>query len=304
MSPSAPVQQRLRDGNAIVHRVEFESLAQCAAWAGDMSQPRWKESNASHKEGAERTRFAGTRSFAQAMKMVTKGWKEGRSKMVTGVEQLSLKKDLLSAPSFVYDVAGARPEVPLAVAGDPCCMWDANPLQDNKAPVLRFVVEGGASCQWGVDQLIRWGTSILSVVDSLESTGSCSVELRLAISIISHCGRRKEEFITTIKKPGHHIDFDVMAFAIAHPSMLRRIGFGCCERIVEDDMESFMGDGYGRPSYLSADALDGAYHVPSVNFSGISSRLLSSDIHQEALFNQVMNGFRRLVDGLPFCEDS
>lgn len=307
-----PLQQRLilphsekRDRKSIVHRVRFNSLSQCVAWAGDLDQPRWSTYKASQDVDKDRTRFSGAKSFEAAAKLATRGWKEGRSKLVKGVEALALKKELVDVPSFVYDVAGARPEVPLAVAGDPCCMWDANPLQEAKAPVLRFIVETCASCQWEADDLIRWGTAILSVIDSLEANGTCTVELSTAITITSFCGSRREEFIVKLKEAGQHIDFDVMAFAIAHPAMLRRIGFGCCERIVEDDMEDNMTGAYGRPGQLSADALDGAYYVPSLNFADVNGSYVRSDFHQVALFESVMRGFRRLVDGQPFsCKES
>jgi hypothetical protein len=268
-----------------------------------MTQPRW-ERKQSQTISDDRTEFTGTESYEHAMNFVQRGWKEGRSKLVKGVETLALKKELASVPAFVYDVAGACPEVPLAVAGDPCCMWDANPLQDAKAPVLRFVVDVAASCQWTVEQLIRWGTAILSVVDSLEANGQCSVELSAAITIVDSDDRRRLEFLTKIKEAGQHVDFDVVAFAIAHPSMLRRIGFACCERICADAMENHMTEGYGRPGRLSPETLDGAYYVPSVNFSGIPSSLLRSDAQSAELFDAVMKGFRRLVEGQPFSSES
>lgn len=285
----------------ITHRVWFNSLQQCATWAGDNTKRRWSEYKASIQEDDERTRFAGTASFDEAMSLVSHGWAAGRTKLVKGVESLALKKDLVQLPAFVYDVAGARPEVPLAVAGDPCCMWDANPLQEAASPVLRFVVSNSASCAWEVDSLIRWGVCILSVIDSLEANGNCSVELSVAKSTSDHTNTRRLEFITKIKEAGAHIDFDVMAFAIAHPSMLRRIGFGCSERIWEDRMEEHMGIGYGQPSTLTEDALDGAYYVPGVDHCGINKRLIVAG-DQVELFNAVMKGFQRLVEGKPFSE--
>jgi hypothetical protein len=298
-----PRRQRLttkRGKRCITHRVWFDSLQQCAAWAGDQTKQRWSL-KASTTENEERTAFTGTRTFEDALSLVTNGWSEGRNKLVKGVEALALKKELAQLPAFVYDVAGARPEVPLAVAGDPCCMWDANPLQDAAAPVLRFVISSSASCRWEIDALIRWGTSILSVVDSLEANGRCSVELSVAKSTIDYDDKRRLEFITKVKNAGQHIDFDVMAFAIAHPSMLRRIGFACSERIVEDGMEDAMGDGYGRPTTLSEDALDGAYYVPGVDHCGIAHHVIQH-ARDDELFNAVMNGFQRLVDGKPFSE--
>jgi hypothetical protein len=183
-------------------------------------------------------------------------------------------------------------------------MWDANPLQEAPLPVLRFIVSSSASCHWETDALIRWGVCILSVIDSLEANGNCSVELSVAKTTEDFGRTRRLEFITKIKEAGSHIDFDVMAFAIAHPSMLRRIGFGCSERIWEDDMEDRMGCGYGKPCTLSEDALEGAYYVPGVDHCGIDRGLIARPFHETELFNAVMQGFQRLVDGKPFAEEA
>lgn len=283
----------------ITHRVLFSSLSECATWAGDTTKPRW-DSKQSLKEGPEREEFTGTASFDDALKLVRYGWTEGRSKLVKGVEGLALKKELIDVPSFTFDVAGARPEVPLAIAGDPCCMWDCNPLQETKAPVLRFVIDVTGNCGWSTQSFMNYDSAILSVIDSLEANNRCSVELTAAITISDRKETRRQEFLIKLKEAGQHVDFDVMAFAIAHPSMLRRIGFGCMERIVEDSMEDRMSDGYGVPAELDPTTLDGAYHVPGLQFCKIPSKFLSNSSFSKELFEAVLNGFNNLVDGKTF----
>ena len=301
---TSPLRQRIVSGSRIIHRVNFDSLKQCAAWAGDDSGKRWSI-NVSHTQSSEHTRFTGSKSFAHAMSMVERGWAEGRQKLVKNVEHLSLQKDLRNIPSFLYDVGGARPEVPLAVAGDPCCMWNANPAQQAKAPVLRFIISGTANCSWSADAMIRWGSCILSVVDSLENSGQCSIELSLFIGVKDYRDNRRLEFTTCLKEAGSHIDFDVMAFALAHPSMFRRIGFGCMERVHEDDMEDAMSMGYGQPSEMEQEdkELNGAHYVPGIGKCGIERELLESSGNEKELFGKVMEGFQRLVDGKSFAED-
>ena len=292
-----PRHQRFQKGEKILHRYWFDSLVQCTAWAGDMNAKRWLM-KASHKESSDRTKWAGTKSFEAAQKLVTKGWKKGRERLVSNVEAIALKKDLVDAPSFNYDVAGARPEVPLAVAGDPCCMWDANPVMEAKAPTYRLFINISASCGWEANHLMNWGACILSVVDSLEAQGNCSIEVNICQANRSHAGL-KSEFIIRLKEAGQHIDFNVMAFAIAHPSMLRRVMFGCMERVTEDGAEEKMGCGYGHPADLSRGALGSDLYIPGVDYCGIPEHWIKCRT-AEQLFPHVMEGFKHLMEGRTF----
>ena len=204
-----PQHQRIETGSRITHRYWFDGLVQCTAWAGDMDAKRWSMKS-SHEENRERTKWAGTKSYEAAAKLVMKGWKKGRQQLLDNVEAIALKKDLVEMPSFLYDVAGARPEVPLAVAGDPCCMWDANPLVEAKAPTYRLFINISASCKWEAKHLMNWGACILSVVDSLEAQGNCSIEVNICQG--NRGGHGRSEFIVRLKEAGQHIDFDIMAF--------------------------------------------------------------------------------------------
>lgn len=273
---------------------------QVTAWAGDLKAERWSMCS-SHTEGTHRKRFSGTTSFPEAAKLVNKGWKKGRSQLVSQVETLAFRKDLVSSPTFLYDVAGARPEVPLAIAGDPCCMWDINPVMESKSPTYRLFINISASARWEARQLMNWGACILSVVDSLEAQGDCSIEINVCQANTDGDGLTSE-FIIRLKDAGQHLDFDVMAFAIAHPAMLRRVMFGCMERVIADDAETRMGSGYGRPAELDCDVLGGELYVPGVGNSGIPQHYFDRSV--ESLFPHVMDGFKRLMDGRPFAQQS
>ena len=293
-----PQHQRIETKGFITHRYWFDGLVQCTAWAGDMDAKRWSL-NHSHDEGARRTKFTGTKSYEAAVKLVMKGWKKGRQQLLDNVEAIALKKDLVDMPSSIYDVAGARPEVPLAVAGDPCCMWDANPLAETKAPTYRLFINISASCRWSAKHLMNWGACILSVVDSLEAQGNCSIEVNVCESSRSSSNKIGTEFIVRLKEAGQHVDFDIMAFAIAHPSMLRRVMFGCIERVTEDEAESTLGSGYGRPVDLSTEALDDGLYVPGIGECGIDEYYLQHRPAEE-IFPYVMEGFKHMMAGRTF----
>ena len=293
-----PRHQRSERDKAVTHRFWFDGLVQCASWAGDMNAKRWSMKS-SQEESSERAEFAGTKSYEAAMKLVMKGWKKGREKLVSNVEAIALKKEMVTAPSFVYDVAGARPEVPLAIAGDPCCMWDTNPLLSGQAPTHRLFINVSASCRWDADHLMKWGACILSVVDSLESQGNCSIEVNICQANRSSSGQVRSEFIVRLKEAGQHIDFNVMAFAIAHPSMLRRVMFGCMERVTEDNAEERMGSGYGRPDELDLDVLGATLYVPGIDKCGIDISLFKRQ-PVEKIFPRVMEGFVHMMEGRTF----
>jgi len=293
-----PRHQRSEQDKAVTHRFWFDGLVQCASWAGDMNAKRWSR-KASQDSSSERSKFTGTKTYDAAMKLVMKGWKKGREKLVSNVETIALKKELVDAPSFVYDVAGARPEVPLAIAGDPCCMWDTNPLLQGKAPTYRLFINISASCQWEADHLIKWGACILSVVDSLEAQGNCSIEVNICQANRAGGGKVRSEFIVRLKEAGQHIDFNVMAFAIAHPSMLRRVMFGCMERVTDDNAEERMGSGYGLPDELDTKVLGSDLYIPGIDKCGIRSECIKS-WSVETLFSRVMEGFVHMMEGRTF----
>jgi hypothetical protein len=138
------------------------------------------------------------------------------------------------------------------------------------------------------------GAAILSVIDSIENMGT-SIELA-----VTNTSRSQGVYIQTqtlVKRSGEHIDFDAIAFASAHPSMFRRIGFATWERVVEDGCEDKFKWAYGQSCDCQLLEMDQIY-VPSFEGCGISQNVINKG--GVPLYEAVLKGFNFLQDGLTF----
>jgi hypothetical protein len=98
--------------------------------------------------------------------------------------------------------------------------------------------------------IINRGAAVVALIDKIQSEGQ-RVEL---IAFCHIAGRRNDRLImaVTVKRPEEPIDMDRVAFALAHPSMLRRAFF----RVVEFLYPHHLG-GYGSCAHYD-DVLKGS----------------------------------------------
>jgi len=101
-------------------------------------------------------------------------------------------------------------------------MWNAM-YTESERRIVRVLVNRCASAAAGADQLMELGATILACVSKLELEENCSVEIAVCIPNqlpgLLHCD------VITIKRAGMPLDLSEVAFAIAHPSLLRRLAF-------------------------------------------------------------------------------
>lgn len=95
-----------------------------------------------------------------------------------------------------------------------------------RGKVVRILVNIAASSGITTDVIETRGGAILSLVDALEAVGR-SVEL---VAVMSASSSKNIEIYTTIKTAGVPLNLSSIAYAIAHPSMLRRHMFRIMEQ--------------------------------------------------------------------------
>lgn len=184
-----------------------------------------------------------THNHGEAVELARMGWEDGRSKMSNAIDAAKFVQTNSTHRSEELDVAGAYPFVPAAAAGDPMCMVRVGLEQSKTKPIFRFMVGGFISSGINSDAIIRRGAAILSWVDKLEAEGA---RCELLYNLTCTGGNLKYTISTTIKRADEPLDIDRAAFVLAHPSMFRRIAFGCYER--HADVCANMGGFYGYPS--------------------------------------------------------
>ena len=159
-------------------------------------------------------------------------------------------------PDFYYDVAGSIPSVPAYISGDPANMMELGetPIK----PTCRISVEVGVCWQAKAKAIYMRGVAILGLINSLERQG-----INTELSIAYTCDMMKRiydgpsiAFVCPIRELGQAFDLDQIAFFLATPGPLRRIGFALMERDKETVKLTHGGYGEGASSGLALPDFD------------------------------------------------
>lgn len=220
------------------------------------AKPGWKKPLAAKEASKLRLNFTGTYSWEDALKLARNGWKEGRSKLLSQLDAARFVQIGATVRAETLDVAGAYPLVPAAVAGDPMCMFAPGLEHAKTRPIFRFLVSFSVAAAVGKEAIINRGAAILSWIDRLENEGArCEVVFvgTTHMNDNKHQKTRRYTLSFTAKRADEPLEIDRMAFIIAHPSMVRRLFFVCCE--LHHDIEYF-GGGYGYPADFAPPDLD------------------------------------------------
>jgi len=127
---------------------------------------------------------------------------------------------------------------------------------------VRLVVGRVASALYSAKEFMNYGVAVLSYVEGLEAAGF-RVEIEANMSCIMD-GGIKVDCRVTLKQAQEAIEMDKLAYALAHPTFLRRICFRVWESIPEID--AILGYGYGSPRSLEANELENnQIALPGIN---------------------------------------
>jgi hypothetical protein len=237
----------------------------CAVVAQRPQVSGWKSS--SLRQGD--TEWTGTYGPAENLALMTHGWPEGTQRIVAGVSALTAAQDDF-APQWAMDACGAFPDVGAYLAGEVEHMHSPD-MEQAAPPILRLFVPGAVASEIHTWQIENFGIALLTLIDSLERDGR-QIELVWQMSAActkpSRKGSKKRVFTgqppccvqVTLKHAGEHMDLDRLAYAIAHPSMLRRSSFAVMEQFFEF---SALGDSFGSPMDYPEEAKDAdAVYIP------------------------------------------
>jgi len=134
---------------------------------------------------------------------------------------------------------------------------------NRKMPIVTMYVDIGATWNTSTEAMIRRGAAIVALVDQIEASGK-RVHI-VAVNAVGVSGARIDGekvstliYKITIKESGEHLDMDRIAFATAHPSMLRRVWM----RLIEIHSDDYIS-GYGGVLTLQKEDIEtNAMYVP------------------------------------------
>ena len=195
--------------------------------------------------------WSGTETFDNAMTLARNGWPEGRE-FLTTIKQdtIALPNDMTMVPARSLDVVGAYPEIGLALSGDPEHMVTIEPIPA-PSPILRIGVSIARESGLTIDTIMGYGGIIVSYIDALELAGW---RCELVICMDINGGAKPWHGEVMVKQAEDAPDKDRILFAIAHPSMSRRLFFKLMETI--PSLENDYSSDYGSPITGPSDNFD------------------------------------------------
>lgn len=238
--------------NGIKRDIEiYESLGEAVRHAQNNPSPK------SSKTGGEH--FTGTKDLAQACDLALNGWSEVRPQVnkLFGELESSISLTLDEQFGIRFDYSGDSVDMGRYMSGDPECMMDyVTEPQSRMGRVIKVMVNVANSASISAEQIINRGVVVVALLDVLKKLG-LGVELwtEMAISDKGVDSGNRFSQLVKVHDSADMLDVDSTMFAIAHPSMLRRIGFASVEQGVRSELAN---QSYGYPSNMMCNDIVGA----------------------------------------------
>lgn len=219
----------------------FESIADMNEYLSKAIPNRFfqGESLSSQERGSG---FSNTSSYQEAEELFAKGWTVFAEKLSKNIPvQTANAMANRSKPSF--GVIGSQASVPRFLQGIPTNMVDRKTVQQ-KQKVIVLNKNIGFSASTNASIIEKEGLKSLQVIQLLENKG---YRVKLNMFFITERFPEALAFRVTVKKPDERFSLLKIAFPIAHPAMLRRIGFHWIESHPNMTRREFVA-GYGSPA--------------------------------------------------------
>lgn len=221
------------------HVESFDSLYDMALYAKSNKKPESSERNGED--------FTHTASLKDAANLAIKGWDECRPQVDALLSDLQDRINNVMSDHYVvqHDVAGADVNMGLFMAGEPECMMQFVPEPEARmGRVVKVLVNGVTNASTNKDKIIQRGVSVLALVNTLHLMG-VGIELWFE-SCIEGTDKRAYSTCVKLHDSNQPLDIDNVMFALAHPSMLRRLVFSVQEQSkYQLQQRATRGGGYG-----------------------------------------------------------
>lgn len=179
-----------------------------------------------HKENGMAD-WRGTHTWEQAMELAREGWIDGVNLLAGIASQFEMVRGAKAIRSKMHhSIIGFNPDVGAFCSGEPECMFHNEPsIVEAAGRIVKIVVNGTASAGVESHSLIRRGVIICALIDALEFAGYSAEVVLFNSCKDNRGGAERNGFSVPLKLSGEALEMDRLVFAIAHPAMLRRLGF-------------------------------------------------------------------------------
>lgn len=195
---------------------------------------------ASIRTASDKTKWCGSKSWNEALGLLTNGWSEKAKELETKMShRIAQENNTTIRQKSVYDVVGGNCSVPRYLQGVPTSMIRQvrTPVKQ-KTATLNYNIS--YNCDVTADEITNNALDCLMEVKRLEDSGT---RVNLNVVWVTEKNRQTFAWVIPVKKTSERLSLAKVAFMLCHPSMLRRIAFGLLER--ETEANSMFVDGYG-----------------------------------------------------------
>lgn len=219
------------------------------------------EFNSSDKQDDFYTEWNGSASLAEAQELTT-GWHEGAARIRRASVTVKPKGRAARRETVLREVGPGGLSMGNYLSGHPQPYVVIQPTanaRSGKGKIFKLVVNITASAIVDKKVIERRGAAIVALAQALESAGR-RVEITAVLAVKSY-GDSKITHRIKVKESFQKLHIPTLAFALAHPSMLRRIGFAAMEAEPADVRRALnVPGGYGTPANVTAP--EGALYLP------------------------------------------
>lgn len=250
------LQELDKNPRMICHRYGWHQFLDYVDWRG-------KESKRDSQSWDFAGGIVGTETFQEAMDLARYGW-NGLDKIIPSVQRFPLPK-IKSVADMVwrYHVAGGAVDIGRYLADIPDCMRRMNADYEFMRPAkcIKVLFTFDMHCGYSPMQLAAAGYRAYEMVEVMEGA-NIHTELVYHVRVMAvSSGLKRKRYCTgiydvyvTVKKSNEVLNLSRIMFALAHPSMLRRLILSEMERNPQDVIKQFLfvkNGGYGHVSILS-----------------------------------------------------
>lgn len=226
--------------------------------------------------------FSGTKTFGEAVIFAKRGWPEQAKKIALNSSRLFAKtKSWVSYQEKIeYAVCGHSIDIAKFVEGEPECVMEIGYQKgsgSNKKRIIKIDIPFSYSWQLTPEEILKHGSRVVALIQLVEFSGYNTYIQASSYKRNSYSNSRKIGIHFPLKLPDQPLDLNRIAFALCHPSFLRRIFFSFEEtlpkKIVESigfNLDSDYGESIGYKAELTTYQPDLAIENLTKN-SGITS---------------------------------
>lgn len=228
------------------HFPDFESFRAQACYGASTMAERHRSSRRTETDSDP---WSGTRTMADCAELSAKGWAEGADAARKSFADISRVVGLVRQREPLSDVTGDTVDVGAFLAGVPECWtrYSHGAVAPGRGDqVIRIILNVSASCGIETQALMDRGVAALGLALALDAAGLPSEIIGLECMSSGH-----DIAVVSwgIKSAAAGFDLARVAYALGHPSVLRRLVFSLEEQWPADARSRYgIPGGYGYPA--------------------------------------------------------